>query len=187
MTPPSTIGRYQIQQVLGHGAMGVVYLATDPILHRPVAIKAMREPNQGGDDQEVTRERFRREAEISARLNHPNIVTVFDVGDDPQAGPFMAMEYVNGRSLAQLIRDGLGLEAGVHLLLQGMGAVTAAAEAGITHRDIKPENLMLQSVAGNPLLVRIVDFGLARFAEQGTRTSKAMGTPTYMAPEQLHL
>ncbi len=181
MTLPKTIGRYEIQQVLGHGAMGVVYLATDPILHRPVAIKAMRDLTQG-EDQKNTRERFRREAEISARLNHPNIITVFDVGEDPQAGPYMAMEYVNGRSLAQLIHDGLTLEAGIQLLLQGMGAVTAAAEAGITHRDIKPENILV-SQDGR---FKLMDFGIARRSESRlTQAGMVFGTPSYTAPELL--
>jgi serine/threonine-protein kinase len=181
MTLPKTIGRYEIQQVLGHGAMGVVYLATDPILHRPVAIKAMRDLTQGGDQQN-TRERFRREAEISARLNHPNIITVFDVGEDPQAGPYMAMEYVNGSSLAQLIRDGLTLEAGLHLLLQGMGAVSAAAEAGITHRDIKPENILIRQDGR----FKLMDFGIARRGDSRlTQAGMVFGTPSYTAPELL--
>lgn len=178
---PKTIGRYEIQQVLGQGAMGIVYLATDPILHRAVAIKAMRELTQG-DDQQHTRERFRREAEISARLNHPNIITVFDVGEDPQVGPYMAMEYVNGRSLAQLIRDGLILEAGIQLMLQGMGAISAAAEAGITHRDIKPENVLV-SIDGR---FKLMDFGIARRGESRlTQAGMVFGTPSYTAPELL--
>ena len=178
---PKTIGRYEIQQVLGQGAMGIVYLATDPILHRAVAIKAMRELTPG-DDQQHTRERFRREAEISARLNHPNIITVFDVGEDPQVGPYMAMEYVNGRSLAQLIRDGLTIEAGIQLLLQGMGALSAAASAGITHRDVKPENVLV-SVDGR---FKLMDFGIARRGESRlTQAGMVFGTPSYTAPELL--
>jgi serine/threonine-protein kinase len=181
MNIPKTIGRYEIQQVLGHGAMGIVYLAKDPILQRPIAIKAMRELTHG-DDQQNTRERFRREAEISARLNHPNIITVFDVGDDPQVGPYMAMEYVNGKSLAQLIRDGLTLEAGIHLLLQGLGAVSAAAEAGIAHRDIKPENILV-SIDGR---FKLMDFGIARRGESRlTQAGMVFGTPSYTAPELL--
>ena len=181
MNIPRTIGRYEIQQVLGHGAMGVVYLATDPILHRAVAIKAMRDLTQG-EDQQNTRERFRREAEISARLNHPNIITVFDVGEDPLAGPYMAMEYVNGRSLAQLIRDGLTIEAGIQLLLQGMGALSAAASAGITHRDVKPENVLV-SVDGR---FKLMDFGIARRGESRlTQAGMVFGTPSYTAPELL--
>ncbi len=181
MPNPKNIGRYEIQQVLGHGAMGVVYLAKDPILQRPVAIKAMRELTQG-DDQQITRERFRREAEISARLNHPNIITVFDVGEDPQIGPYMAMEYVNGRSLAQLIRDGLPLEPGLQLLMQGLGAVSAAADAGITHRDIKPENILV-SQDGR---FKLMDFGIARRAESRlTQAGMVFGTPSYTAPELL--
>ncbi len=179
MPTPKAIGRYEVQRVLGHGAMGVVYLARDPILQRLVAIKAMRE--QSAETQN-TRERFRREAEISAKLNHPNVITVFDVGDDPQVGPYLAMEFVDGRSLAQLIREGLPVEAGIQLLIQGMGALKAAESMGIVHRDIKPENVLV-SEDGR---FKLMDFGIARRGESKlTQAGMVFGTPSYTAPELL--
>jgi serine/threonine-protein kinase len=179
MPTPKSIGRYEVQRVLGHGAMGVVYLARDPILQRLVAIKAMREQTS---DMENTRERFRREAEISAKLNHPNVITVFDVGDDPEVGAYLAMEFVDGRSLAQLVREGLPVEAGLQLLIQGMGALKAAEAQGIVHRDIKPENILV-SADGR---FKLMDFGIARRGESKlTQAGMVFGTPSYTAPELL--
>jgi len=179
MPTPKAIGRYEVQRVLGHGAMGVVYLARDPILQRLVAIKAMREQTS---DMQNTRERFRREAEISAKLNHPNVITVFDVGDDPEVGAYLAMEFVDGRSLAQLVRDGLPAEAGIQLLIQGMGALKAAEAQGIVHRDIKPENILV-SADGR---FKLMDFGIARRGESKlTQAGMVFGTPSYTAPELL--
>ena len=112
---PKKIGRYKVKGVLGHGAMGAVYLADDPRLMRQVAIKVVQHP--GGDPSQIMA-RFQREAVISAKLNHPHIITVFDVGEDPVLGPFMAMEYVDGATLADLIREKPPLETGLRLLAQ---------------------------------------------------------------------
>lgn len=174
-----TIGRYEIQRVLGRGAMGVVYLAQDPGLKRLVAIKVVQ---SSGEDHSVTLERFQREAEISAKLSHPNIVMVFDVGDDPAAGPFLAMEYVEGVSLADLIETGLSPETALFLLVQGMHALQAAEAAGIAHRDIKPDNVLV-SKDGR---FKLMDFGIARRDESRlTQTGMIFGTPAYTAPELL--
>ncbi len=176
---PEKIGRYEVQCVLGRGAMGVVYLALDPLLKRSVAVKTMRD---NGEDVSNTMERFKREAEISARLNHPNIITVYDVGVDNEMGPFLAMEYVQGASLAHLIKENLPMDVGLRLLLQGMAALQAAEIAGIIHRDIKPEN-MLVSLEGR---LKLMDFGIAR-GDQSRLTAAGMvfGTPSYTAPELL--
>ncbi len=176
---PEKIGRYEVQCVLGRGAMGVVYLALDPLLKRSVAIKTMRD---NGEDVSNTMERFKREAEISAKLNHPNIITVFDVGVDKEMGPFLAMEYIQGASLAHLIKENLPMDVGLRLLLQGMAALQAAEQAGIIHRDIKPEN-MLVSLEGR---FKLMDFGIAR-GDQSRLTAAGMvfGTPSYTAPELL--
>ncbi|MFN8010332.1 MAG: serine/threonine-protein kinase [Holophagaceae bacterium] len=178
---PQSIGRYLIQRVLGRGAMGVVYLAQDPLLKRPVAIKTMRDGG-GGDEQESTMERFKREAEISARLNHPNIITVYDVGVDPSMGPFLAMEFIDGASLASLSRHGIAPEVGLRLLVQAMAALQAAAEAGIVHRDVKPENMLVRRDGR----LKLMDFGIARGGDSRlTQAGMVFGTPSYTAPELL--
>ncbi len=176
---PEKVGRYEVQCVLGRGAMGVVYLALDPLLKRSVAVKTMRD---NGEDVTNTMERFKREAEISARLNHPNIITVFDVGVDNEMGPFLAMEYIQGASLAHLIKENLPMDVGLRLLLQASAALKAAEQAGIVHRDVKPEN-MLVSLEGR---LKLMDFGIAR-GDQSRLTAAGMvfGTPSYTAPELL--
>lgn len=177
---PQAIGRYTVQGVLGRGAMGVVYLAMDPLLKRLVAIKTLRD--MGEEDVTVTMERFHREAEISARLNHPNIITVFDVGSDPKVGPFLAMEYIEGASLSALIKKGLLPDAGMRLLIQGMSALMAAEQGGIIHRDIKSENMLI-SRDGR---LKLMDFGIARRNESRlTQAGMVFGTPSYTAPELL--
>lgn len=178
---PQTIGRYRVLEVLGSGGMGIVYLAEDPLLKRRVAIKLVR---GGGLEQEEALARFRREAEVSARLNHPNVITVYDVGEEPGFGPFLTMEYVDGSNLAELSRSGaLGLEAKLRVLIQSRRALEAAHAAGIVHRDVKPANLML----GKDGRVRLMDFGIARTEHTRgmTVSGTVLGTPSYISPEQL--
>ncbi len=176
---PSTIGRYKVLGTLGSGAMGTVYLAEDPLLKRGLAIKVVRE---GMGDSGIL-QRFKREAEISARLNHPNAITVFDVGEERSLGPFLVMEYVDGESLAALLKRGpLSAADAVDLLLQAAGALEAVHALGIVHRDIKPENFMV-SREGR---LKLMDFGVARGDEAGITTTAAfLGTPAYAAPEVL--
>ncbi|WP_243301471.1 serine/threonine-protein kinase [Geothrix oryzisoli] len=177
---PSIIGRFKVLGTLGSGAMGTVYLAEDPLLKRALAIKVVRE---GTGDAEVLL-RFKREAEISARLNHPNAVTVFDVGEERDLGPYLVMEYVEGESLSDRIRRGpLDPDEAVGLLIQAADALEAVHGLGILHRDIKPDNFM---VAKDGRL-KLMDFGIAR-GDQGrlTTTSSFLGTPAYAAPEVLN-
>ena len=177
---PSTIGRFKVLRALGAGAMGTVYLAEDPLLKRPLAIKVVR--GCTGDTDLLAR--FQREAEISARLNHPNAITVFDVGEEPGLGPFLVMEYVDGESLSDWIRSGpLAPDLAVGLLIQAADAVQAMHGLGIVHRDIKPENFM---VAKDGRL-KLMDFGIAR-GDGGrlTATSTFLGSPAYAAPEVLN-
>ncbi|HZU53183.1 MAG TPA: serine/threonine-protein kinase [Holophagaceae bacterium] len=178
---PQTIGRYQVIRLLGEGGMGAVYLCQDPLLKRQVAVKTVL---AGRADSADMLERFQRESEISARLNHPNIVTVFDVGDDPGLGPFMTMEFVDGSSMASLIQAGPVQPAtAVDLLAQTAQALGAAAKAGVIHRDIKPEN-MLVSREG---VLKLTDFGVAKEETSTSLTTTGMlvGTPTHTAPELL--
>jgi len=179
-TEPRTIGRYEVIRALGQGGMGTVYLAQDPRLKRKVAIKVIRE---GDADPAQGLMRFQREAEISACLNHPNIITVFDVGQDEHLGPFLAMEYVDGSSLAALIKARkLNAETSVKLVIQAGRALVAAEASGIIHRDIKPEN-MLVSRGGH---LKLTDFGIARGGDARLTTVGTMvGTPSYTAPETL--
>lgn len=180
---PTTIGRYRVLGALGEGGMGMVYLADDPLLKRSLAIKVVR----GGVEKAEVLARFRREAEISARLSHPNLITIFDVGEEPGVGPFLAMELVDGDSLSELIRTKAFTQPEAYpralgLLLQAMEALETVHRAGIVHRDIKPENFLV-SAEGR---LKLMDFGIAR--GEGLRittTSAFMGTPGYAAPELL--
>ncbi|MBL0312020.1 MAG: TonB family protein [Holophagaceae bacterium] len=178
---PTSIGRYQVLSLLGRGGMGAVYLVEDPKLKRQLVIKIVHE---GGRHYAHAMERFQREAEISARLNHPNIITVHDVGEDPEQGPFIAMEYVKGTSLAALIHDQSSPpEALLYVLTQASRGLMAAAMAGIAHRDVKPENILV----GNDGRVKLTDFGVARSTESQhlTTVGGIIGTPSYFAPELL--
>ena len=175
------IGRYQVIRLLGEGGMGAVHLCMDPLLKRQVAVKTVRE---GHADSADMLERFQRESEISARLNHPNIVTVFDVGADEATGPFMTMEFVDGAPLSALIQAGpVDPAEALGLLGQGALALAAAAKAGVIHRDIKPEN-MLVSRDG---VLKLTDFGVAKEETSTSLTTTGMlvGTPTHTAPELL--
>jgi serine/threonine-protein kinase len=156
MADPKTIGRYQVLRPIGQGGMGTVYLAEDPLLKRRVAIKVVR---VAGNARHQAMLRFRREAEISAQLNHPNLVTIFDVGVEENLGPFLAMEYVEGKSLAKHIKDrSLDQEAAARVLIQAMRALRAAHRQAIVHRDVKPDNILL----GEEGRARLMDFGIAR-------------------------
>ncbi len=176
---PSHIGRYRILGTLGQGSMGIVYLAEDPRLNRGVAIKVVR---AGLGDPEVLA-RFQREAEISAKLHHPNVITVYDVGEEPGVGPFLAMEFVDGESLSIILKRGaLAPAEALELLLQAREALEAAHRAGIVHRDLKPENFMVSKDRH----LKLMDFGIARGdGARVTKSSDFLGTPAYAAPEVL--
>ncbi len=176
MADPKRVGRYQIKRPLGKGGMGTVYLAEDPMLKRWVAIKVVTTYDEA---REHAMARFRREAEISAQLNHPNVVTVFDVGMEPDVGPFLAMEFVEGKSLAKHIKDkDLDLETSVRVLIQAMRALRAAHRLGIVHRDVKPENILI-SENGR---AKLMDFGIARTLGQVNLSSER---PPFHEPSAL--
>jgi serine/threonine protein kinase len=160
--------------------MGSVYLAEDPMLKRRLAIKVVRAV---GEERDLALERFKREAEVSAQLNHPNIVTIYDVGEEPSVGPFLAMEYVEGQSLGKHIREGnLEIETCFGILIQAMRALRSAHRHAIIHRDVKPDNILV-SEDGR---VKLMDFGIAKtMAPRLTSTGEFLGSPAYSAPELL--
>ncbi|MDB5446624.1 MAG: hypothetical protein JWQ97_1941 [Phenylobacterium sp.] len=178
---PRTIGRYVIDQVLGRGAMGVVYKAHDPEIDRPVAIKLVRADLLEGPDGETYLARFRQEVKAAGRCLHPNIVTIYDFGVHAD-GPFFAMEYVEGQALDALPRGlGLGPQAAGEIVLQLLSALACAHGLGVVHRDVKPANLLL--TAGRVL--KVMDFGISGIATSHlTQAGAVMGTPSYMSPEQ---
>ena len=159
--------------------MGTVYLAEDPVLKRGIAIKVVR----GSLGDQAVLARFRREAEISARLNHPNIITIFDVGEEPDQGPFLAMEFIDGEGLDDAMKAGpLEPEAAMSLLIQAAHALDAIHQAGVVHRDVKPSNFMVTKDGR----LKLMDFGIARMHESKlTSTAEFLGTPSYASPESL--
>ena len=173
-------GRYVVERPLGHGGMASVHLARDEQLRRSVAVKRLSE-SLGGD--EVFRERFLREARLAAGLSHPNIVAVFDVGEDDGV-PYIVMEYVPGRTLAELMEGSgpLDPDRAVDLVLQACAGLEHAHAAGLVHRDVKPQNLLVRDDDA----VKIVDFGIARPVDgtQLTLAGTVLGTAAYLSPEQ---
>ncbi len=197
---PRTFGDFELLEEVGRGGMGVVYKARQLSLNRTVAIKMVREAHLATD---ADRARFRTEAEAAAKLKHPNIVTVYEVGT---AGgqAYLCMEFVGGRTLAEKVRaDGpLPPRAAAHLVAQIARAVASAHDAGIIHRDLKPSNILLalddamtvepsgssaSGLRGPILQPKVSDFGLAKRTDSTdslTRTGAIVGTPSYMSPEQ---
>ncbi len=183
-TLPKHIGRYRVDRLLGAGAMGFVYLGYDPRLDRQVAIKTLRELHLDPEAHARFLARFHNEARAAARLQHPCIVQVYDVGEDPEVGPFLVIEYVPGTTLDQLLRDRGPLEpaAVVRMAEQVAAALDAAHEAGVLHRDIKPHNLLVTEDGRT----KLADFGVARLPDAAlTREGQFLGTPAYAAPETL--
>jgi eukaryotic-like serine/threonine-protein kinase len=176
---PPSIGRYRIVDRLGKGAMGVVYSAHDGLMERSVAIKVMMTDLE--DDPE-TSTRFYREARAAGQLVHPNIITIFDMGED-DGRPFIVMELVQGWTLNKYLErpEGSDIEKKIDLMLQMCAGLHAAHTHGIFHRDIKPGNLLV----GQHGELKIVDFGIARLASSNmTASGLIVGTPDYMSPEQ---
>ena len=177
---PEVIGKYTIERFIESGGMGDVYLARDPALDRPVAIKFLRE---GFDSQEM-RERFEREARAAGRLSHPNIVTIYEFGIF-ESRPFIAMEFVRGEPLSKLIRrrEPIPLVRKLEMMEGLCSGLAHAHKTGMVHRDIKPANLMVDN-DGGPL--KILDFGIVRMAGSGlTSHGVLVGTINYMSPEQI--
>jgi eukaryotic-like serine/threonine-protein kinase len=184
VSPPTEIaGRYVIERRLGAGGMSTVFMANDTVLERPVAVKLLAEHLA---DDEAFVYRFRREALSAARLQHPNIVQVFDSGQDQSTGRhYIVMEYVDGPSAADMLRERkeLDIDETVRLVRDACHGLDYAHRAGVVHRDVKPGNLLFAEEMGT---TKLADFGIAKAAEQTriTQVGSVLGTAAYLSPEQ---
>jgi len=182
-TPTEVADRYRLENRLGAGGMSTVFMAVDTVLERRVAVKLLAEHLA---DDEAFVARFRREAVSAARLQHPNIVQVFDSGFDPSSERhYIVMEYVEGPSCADMLRDRgrLGIEESVGIIRDACHGLDYAHRAGVVHRDVKPGNLLIARETG---ATKLADFGIAKAAEQTriTQVGSVLGTAAYLSPEQ---
>ena len=185
---PQTLGRYQLERVLGKGAMGIVYEALDPKLHRKVAIKTILISQLDEETAKDFSMRFVREAHAVARLNHPNIVQVYDFGEEGDIA-YLVMEFIRGDELKSTLSTGRQFDRKecVRIMCELLDALEFAHEAGVVHRDIKPANVMLDSQGR----AKLTDFGVARVTDsdrthaERTQAGTVVGTPAYMSPEQI--
>jgi len=179
------LGRYQVEKELGKGAMGVVYLGRDPKINRVVAIKTMALAQEFDEDELAdVKQRFFREAETAGRLNHPNIVTMYDAGEEHDLA-YIAMEFLKGRDLVPQTKPGalLPLPKVLSIVARVADALDYAHAEHVVHRDIKPANIMYEPESDQ---VKVADFGIARITDSSrTKTGMVLGTPSYMSPEQL--
>ncbi len=183
--------RYLIEDLIGTGAMGRVYRAEQTALHKPFAIKILSPHLTHDPDSQA---RFANEAHNAASLNHPNVVSIVDYGRTPDGVTFLVMEYIEGRSLEQIIRDEFPLSRDrvADLCLQILAALTEAHGLGVLHRDLKPENILVQSLRTRGELLKVLDFGIAKLMDESSSDSRpgltsqgvVCGTPEYMSPEQ---
>jgi serine/threonine-protein kinase len=185
---PQTLGRYQLERVLGKGAMGIVYEALDPKLHRKVAIKTIRISQLDEETAKDFSARFVREAHAVARLNHPNIVQVYDFGEEGDTA-YLVMEFIRGKELKTELAANPAFDRKecVRIMCELLDALDFAHEAGVIHRDIKPANVMLDGQRRT----KLTDFGVARVTDADrtsadrTQAGAVVGTPSYMSPEQV--
>ncbi len=179
------LGRYQVEKELGKGAMGIVYMGKDPKIGRQVAIKTMALSQEFEPDElQSVKERFFREAETAGRLTHPNIVSIFDAGEEHDLA-FIAMEFIRGHDLTRHIKPNALLPVNdvLRLVSDAADALDYAHGNGIVHRDIKPANMMLVEASST---LKLMDFGIARITDSSkTKTGMVLGSPSYMSPEQL--
>ena len=179
-----SLGRYRIASELGRGAMGVVYQAEDPKIHRQVALKVVHLKSLGLDEVKQVTERFFREAEAAGKLNHPNIVTVYDVGEEHDVA-YIAMDLLIGKPLSSYVSatGPIDLVKMVRWAAQAAEALSYAHDHEVIHRDIKPANMIIEDRDGR---LKLTDFGIARIAGAGqTQTGIVLGSPSYMSPEQM--
>jgi serine/threonine protein kinase len=180
----TNLGRYEIASELGRGAMGVVYKAKDPLIDRMVAIKTINLQNLPTDKKKEYEARFYQEAKAAGRLSHPNIITIYDLGENDGIA-YIAMELLEGNELQHLLDGGkhLSVDEALNIAIQVASGLAYAHEHGIVHRDIKPSNIMV--LQGKR--AKIADFGIARMESSllNTQTGTVIGSPLYMSPEQI--
>jgi eukaryotic-like serine/threonine-protein kinase len=182
-------GNYEIQEVIGHGGMGVVYKARHALMDRIVAIK-MLQAQLISDSMSV--KRFQQESQSASRISHPHVITVYDFGISPSGQPFIVMDYLQGISLADIIKeDGqIGVERSIKILSQACDALDHAHKMGVIHRDVKPTNFVLINYDDEKDFVKVVDFGVAKLMNETpdgqrlTQAGEVCGSPVYMSPEQ---
>jgi len=179
------LGRYEIEKELGKGAMGVVYYGKDPKIGRVVAIKTMALAQEfEADELQDVKDRFFREAETAGRLNHPNIVSIYDAGEEHDLA-YIAMEFLKGKDLVPFTKPDalLPLPKVMSIIARVAEALDYAHRQNVVHRDIKPANIMYDPETDTP---KVTDFGIARITDSSkTKTGMVLGTPSYMSPEQL--
>jgi len=179
------LGRYEVEKELGKGAMGVVYLGKDPQIARTVAIKTMALSQEFEEDElDEVKERFFREAQTAGRLNHPNIVAIYDVGEEHDLA-YIAMEFLEGHDLSRYIKSDalLPVTTVLSIITLSAEALNYAHQQNVVHRDIKPANIMYVPESSK---IKLTDFGIARITDSSkTKTGMVLGTPSYMSPEQL--
>ncbi len=183
MAEISSLGKYEIRREIGRGAMGVVYEGYDPFIKRVVALKTIRADQLSGEDSENVIARFRREAQAAGRLSHPNIVSIYDFGEEAGAW-FIAMEFVKGRELKECFEanERFTTASIVKIMSQILEALDYSHRQGVIHRDIKPANIFMLPDGS----VKVADFGIAHIeASNLTQVGAVMGTPAYMSPEQI--
>jgi serine/threonine-protein kinase len=188
LAPGTRVGEFRIGELLGHGGSAEVYAATHELIGKEAAIKIINK--QLGDRAEAV-QRFLDEARTVNRIGHPNIVDIFDWGRLRDGRTYLVMEWLKGQTLEQRLHAGaLAIGEAIDVLLPLCDALEAAHEAGVIHRDLKPDNVFLVAVRGRPPLVKLLDFGIAKLADEPQRSSKktrtgwVMGTPSYISPEQ---
>ena len=183
MADMTTLGKYEIRRELGRGAMGVVYEGYDPMIKRVVALKTIRADQLAGENAEIVVARFRREAQAAGRLSHPNIVPIYDFGEDNGVW-YIAMEFVEGRELKDYFQANERFATAdiVRIMTQILDALGYSHRLGVIHRDIKPSNVILLAGGG----VKVADFGIAHIESSNmTQVGTVLGTPSYMSPEQI--
>lgn len=186
----SDVGPYQMQELLGEGGMGRVYLAEHALLCRQSAVKIL----SGNDIDLNVINRFEREVQLASQLTHPNTISIYDFGRDREGRFYYAMEYINGAHLGQLVEYSGPIHPGraIYLLRQLCRALSEAHQAGVVHRDIKPQNIMVCNRGGEPDFVKLFDYGLVKAFAPGvshgttSQTKVVVGTPRFMAPERLN-